>query len=156
MRLAEARRRTGYSAREVARATGSSTRTVWELEKGRRLPQPSTVRRFAEVLAVPAGDVEEFRKAIRREACRNAPPEVLAQVDQMEVDAVNATVIRIAAQRSLREVMAYLIRSGHREDVKQIYSELCGEDAGQKGQAKGKLSSSGADVSIERTKPNAG
>jgi transcriptional regulator with XRE-family HTH domain len=156
MRLAEARQRTGYSTRSFAKATGSSTRTIWELEKGRRLPQPSTVRRFAEVLAVPAGDVEEFRKAIRREACRNAPPEVIVQVDQMEVDAVNATVIRIAAQRSLREVMQYLIRSGHPRDVEQIYRELCGEGTGQKGQAKGKPSSFGADVSIERTKPDAG
>jgi len=160
MRLAEARRRSGYSARRFAKATGSSTRTIWELERGRRLPQPSTVRRFSEVLAVPAGEVEEFREAIRHEASRGVPPEVLAQADEMEevfeVDLVDASFMRVAAQRSLKEVMAYLIRSGHPEDVKQIYGELCGEDAGQKGQVKGTPSSSGADVSIERTKPDAG
>jgi transcriptional regulator with XRE-family HTH domain len=130
MRLAEARRRTGYSAREFAKATGASTRTIWELEKGRRLPRPSTIRKFAEVLAVPAGDVEEFREAIRRGASRNAPLEVLAQVEQMEVsevDLVDATVIRVATQRSLREVIEYMIRSGHQEDVDRIYLEVRGE-----------------------------
>jgi len=135
MRLAEARRRTRYSARKLARVTGSSTRTVWELEKGRRVPRQSTIRKFTETLSVAAGDVEEFREAIRREACRNAPLEALAQLEQMElseeVKVVNATVIRVAAQRSLREVMEYLIRSGHSEDVKRIYSELCGEATGR-------------------------
>lgn len=117
MRLAEARRRSGYSARRFAKATGTSTRTIWELERGRRLPQPRTMRRLAEVLSVSAGDVEEFREAIKREASRGAPAELLAQVEQMEVDLVDTTLIRVAAQRSLREVMEYLIRYGHSEDV---------------------------------------
>jgi transcriptional regulator with XRE-family HTH domain len=136
MRLAEARRRTGYSARTFAKATGSSTRTIWELERGRRLPQPRTMHKFAEVLAVPAGEVEEFREAIRKEVCRNAPPEVLAQVEQMEeseVDIVNATVIRVAAQRSLREVMEYLFSSGYSEDVDRIYREMHGQGTKRKG-----------------------
>jgi transcriptional regulator with XRE-family HTH domain len=130
MKLAEARRRTGYSARRFAKATNSSTRTIWELEKGRRLPEPRTVRKFAEVLAVPAGDVEEFREAIRRRASRGAPAEVLAQLEQMaisEVDLADATVIRVAAQRSLREVMQYLVRSGHAKDVDRIYREVFGQ-----------------------------
>ena len=160
MRLAEARRRIGYSARGFAKATGSSTRTLWELEKGRRVPRQSTIRKFTETLSVAAGEVEEFREAIRQEACRNAPLEVLAQVEQMEVseevDLVDASFMRVAAQRSLREVMAYLIRSGHPGDVEQIFRELCREGAGQKGQAKGKPSSSGTDVGLERTEPNAG
>jgi transcriptional regulator with XRE-family HTH domain len=135
MRLAEARRRSGYSTRGFAKATGSSTRTIWELERGRRLPKPYTVRKLAEVLAVPAGDVEEFREAIRNEACRNAPLEVLAQVEQMEVsevDMVNATVVRVAAQRSLREVMEYLVRSGHAEEVDRIYRDVHGQDTRRK------------------------
>ncbi len=134
MRLAEARRRTGYSARGFAKATGASTRTVWELEKGRRLPRPSTVHRFTEVLAIPAGDVEEFREAIRQEACRNAPLEVLAQVERMEVSEVglvDATVIRVAAQRSLREVMKYLVEQGEIEGVDRIYREVRGEAVGK-------------------------
>jgi transcriptional regulator with XRE-family HTH domain len=131
MRLAEARRRTGYSAREFAKATGSSTRTIWELEKGRRLPQSSTVRKFAEVLSVSAGEVEEFREAIRQEAYRGVPIEVLVQVEEMEVDLVNSTVIRIAAQRSLREVMKYLVEQGDIERVDRIYREVCGEDEGK-------------------------
>jgi transcriptional regulator with XRE-family HTH domain len=131
MRLAEARRRSGYSARGFAKATKSSTRTIWELERGRRLPKPYTVRKLAEVLAVPAGDVEEFREAIRKEACRNAPPEVLAQVEEMElseeVDLVNATVVQVAAQRSLQELMEYLVRSGHAEEIDRIYREVFGQ-----------------------------
>jgi transcriptional regulator with XRE-family HTH domain len=135
MRLAEARRRTGYSARTFAKATGSSTRTIWELERGRRLPRPITIRKFAKVLAVPAGEVEEFREAIRREACRNAPLEVLAQVEQMEVlevDVVNATVVRVAAQRSLRELMEFLVRSGCAEDVDRVYREVHGQGTRRK------------------------
>jgi transcriptional regulator with XRE-family HTH domain len=135
MRLAEARRRTGYSAREFAKATNSSTRTIWELERGRRLPRPSTVRKFAKALAVGVGDVEEFREAIRQEACRSAPLEVLAEVELIEVseevDLVDATVIRIAAQRSLREVMQYLIEQGEIEGVDRIYREVRGEAVGK-------------------------
>lgn len=132
MRLAEARRSSGYSARGFAKATGSSTRTLWELERGSRLPQPRTIRKFAEVLAVPAGDVAEFREAIRKRASRGVPPEVLAQVEQMEVDLVDATVIRVAAQRSLREVMEYLIRYGHFEDVDKVYREVRGNEPARK------------------------
>jgi transcriptional regulator with XRE-family HTH domain len=129
MRLAEARRRTGYSTRGFAKATGSSTRTIWELERGRRLPRPTTISKLAKVLAVPAGDVEEFREAIRKRASGGVPPEVLAQVEEMEVsevEVVDATVIRVAAQRSLKEVMEYLISSGHPEDVDQVYEEVRG------------------------------
>jgi len=90
------------------------------------------VHRFAEALAVPAGDVEEFREAISQEACRNAPLEVLAQVEQMEVDLVDATVVRVAAQRSLREVMQYLVSSGQNDDVDRIYREVRAETAMRK------------------------
>jgi hypothetical protein len=94
------------------------------------------MRRLAEVLDVALEDVEEFREAIRHEASRKVPPEVLAQADEMEevfeVDLVDASFMRVAAQRSLREVMAYLIRSGHPEDVKQIYSELLGKTPDRK------------------------
>jgi transcriptional regulator with XRE-family HTH domain len=135
MRLAEARRKTGYSARGFAKATGSSTRTIWELERGCRVPRPSTIRKLAEVLAVPAGDVEEFREAIRHEASKGAPPEVLDQAKVMEevfaVDLVDARFMRAAAQRSLREVMQYLVRSGHAEEVDRIYREVCGEATGR-------------------------
>jgi hypothetical protein len=84
---------------------------------------------------VSAGDVEEFREAIRKEACRNTPPEVLAQVEDMElseeVKVVDATVIRVAAQRSLREVMEYLVKQGEFEVVDRIYREVCGEATGR-------------------------
>ena len=131
MRLAEVRRRTGYSARGFAKATGSSTRTIWELEKGHRLPQSRTVRKLAETLAVPAGDVDEFREAIRREALRGAPLEVSVQVEQTEVEVVDATVVRVAAQRSLREVMEYLVKQGEFEVVDRIYREVCEEATGR-------------------------
>jgi hypothetical protein len=87
--------------------------------------------RLAEVLAVPAGDVEEFREAIRKWASRGAPPEVLVQVEQMEVSEVDATVIRVAAKRSLKEVMEYLVEQGEFEVVDRIYREVCGEATGR-------------------------
>jgi transcriptional regulator with XRE-family HTH domain len=134
-RLKELRLSKGNSTRELAEAAGMSTRTIWELENGRRVPQPRTMRRLAEVLDVALEDVEEFREAIRDEASKGVPPEVLAQADEMEevfeVDLVDASFMRVAAQRSLKEVMAYLIRSGHPEDVKRIYSELFGEATGR-------------------------
>jgi hypothetical protein len=85
------------------------------------------MHKFAEVLAVPAGEVEEFREVICQEACRNAPLEVLAQVEQMEVDLVDASVIRVAAQRTLKEVMEYLVRSGYAKDVDRIYRDVFGQ-----------------------------
>ena len=134
-RLKELRLSKGNSTRELAKAAGMSTRTIWELENGRRVPQPRTMRRLAEVLDVALEDVEEFREAIRHEASRGAPPEVLDQADEMEevfeVDLVDARFMRVAAQRSLREVMEYLVRSGHAEDVDKVYREVCGEATGR-------------------------
>ena len=134
-RLKELRLSKGHSTRELAEAAGMSTRTIWELENRRRVPQPRTMRRLAEVLDVALEDVEEFREAIRHEASKGAPPEVLAQADEMEevfeVDLVDASFMRVAAQRSLKEVMAYLISSGHKEDVDRIYREVRTRPAGE-------------------------
>jgi transcriptional regulator with XRE-family HTH domain len=131
MKLAEARKRAGYSTQAFAKATGASTRTISEVETGRRLPQPRTMRNFAEVLGVAVEKIDEFRDAVRREASRGAPPEVLDQAEHMEelfeVDLVDANFIRAAARRSLQEVMEYLVRSGHAEDVDRIYREVRGK-----------------------------
>ncbi len=159
MKLAEARRRAGYSTQAFAAATGASTRTISELERGKRLPQPRTMRAFAETLGVAVEEVDEFRETIRREASKGAPEEVLDQAEHMEelfeVELVDASFIRAAARRSLKEVMEYLVRSGHAEDVDRVYREVRGEDAGQKGPAKRKPLSSGADAGSEGTKPYA-
>jgi transcriptional regulator with XRE-family HTH domain len=134
-KLKELRLSKGYSTRQLAEAAGVSTRTIWELENRRRVPQPRTMRRLAEGLDVALKDVEEFREAIRHEASRGAPPEVLDQADEMEevfeVDLVDARFMRVAAQRSLREVMEYLISSGHKEDVDRIYREVRTRPAGE-------------------------
>src|SRR5215211_4931572 len=135
-RLKELRLSKGNSTRQLAEAAGMSTRTIWELENGRRVPQPRTMRRLAEVLDVALENVEEFREAIRREASRGVPPEVLAQADELEevfeVSLPDERFFRVAAQRSLREVMGYLIRCGHPEDVDRIYREVRGEAARRK------------------------
>lgn len=141
MRLLEARRRAGYSTREFARATSSSMRTIWELEKGRRLPQLQTIRKFAGTLAVAVEDVDEFREAIWREALRNAPPEVVTQVEQTEVFEVELPdegFFRVAAQRSLYAVMQYMIDSGHPEDVDAVYRKLRGKADGREEVGKAK------------------
>jgi hypothetical protein len=49
----------------------------------------------------------------------------------MEVDIVDTTVIRVAAQRSLREVMEYLVKQGEFEVVDRIYREVCEEATGR-------------------------
>jgi len=95
------------------------------------LPGLRTIRKFTEVLAVAPSAVEEFREAILKRASRGVPPEILAQAEQMEVDLVDATVIRLAAQRSLREVMQYLVEQGDIERVDRIYREVCGEAVGK-------------------------
>lgn len=78
--------------------------------------------------------MEEFREAIRKRASRGVPPEVLAQVEEMEVsevEVVDATVIRVAAERSLREVMEFLVRSGCPEVVDRVYRKVREEATGR-------------------------
>ena len=146
MKLAKARKRAGYSTQAFAKATGASTRTISEIERGRRLPQPRTMHRFAEVLGVTVEEVDEFREAIRREASKGAPPEVLAQADEMEevfeVQLPDERFFRVAAQRSLKEVMQYLVSSGHPEDVDKVYREVRGETSERKEAKEGRDSRS--------------
>jgi transcriptional regulator with XRE-family HTH domain len=51
-KLREARFRSGYSLRELAQFSNTNHNRIWEYEKGRRNPQPRTIRRLAEALGV--------------------------------------------------------------------------------------------------------
>src|SRR5215208_1939323 len=51
----------GYSQRALAKASGVSPATIYELENGRRRPNPSTLRKLAQGLEVEVADL--LRKA---------------------------------------------------------------------------------------------
>ena len=56
-KLRRARHRKGYSLRELSEVSGSDHNRIWEYEKGRRNPQPRTIRRLAEALDVEVVDL---------------------------------------------------------------------------------------------------
>jgi transcriptional regulator with XRE-family HTH domain len=51
-KLRRARHRKGYSLREMARLVGVDHNVLWEYERGRRSPQPRSIRKLAETLEV--------------------------------------------------------------------------------------------------------
>jgi transcriptional regulator with XRE-family HTH domain len=62
--LREARLRRLWSQRELAKRAGVAQRTIVEAELRRQVPKLGTMRKLAEALGVPPGEVDEFRAAI--------------------------------------------------------------------------------------------
>ena len=55
--LARLRKLKGYSQRALAKESGVSPATIYELENGRRRPNPSTLRKLAQALEVEVVDL---------------------------------------------------------------------------------------------------
>lgn len=55
--LARLRELKGYSQRALAKESGVSPATIYELENGRRRPNPSTLRKLARALEVEVADL---------------------------------------------------------------------------------------------------
>jgi transcriptional regulator with XRE-family HTH domain len=55
--LARLRKLKGYSQRALAKESGVSPATIYELENGRRRPNPSTLRKLAQALEVEVADL---------------------------------------------------------------------------------------------------
>ena len=53
------------SLRDLARAAGTSDKTIVQIELGRQVPTFRTIRRISEALGVDAAEVTEFAEAIR-------------------------------------------------------------------------------------------
>ena len=60
----EVRRRALYSIKGLAEAAGTSSRTIMDLEHGRRAPRLATIRKQSRALDVDPLTVEEFASAI--------------------------------------------------------------------------------------------
>jgi transcriptional regulator with XRE-family HTH domain len=56
-KLRRARHSKGYSLREMGGEMGVDHNVLWEYEKGRRSPQPRTLRRLAQTLGVEVRDL---------------------------------------------------------------------------------------------------
>jgi transcriptional regulator with XRE-family HTH domain len=57
-------RRRLYTVRAFANAAGVTTKTVIDIESGRRIPRPGTIKSMSTVLNVEPEQVEEFRRAM--------------------------------------------------------------------------------------------
>jgi len=66
--LARLRRRKGFSQRALAKASGTSPATIYELENGRREANPSTLRKLAGALGVEPEDLYEGSEYPKEEA----------------------------------------------------------------------------------------
>lgn len=53
-----------FSIGDLAKAAGVTRKTIIQIEYGRQLPRPLTIRRLSEALGVEATDVEEFKQAL--------------------------------------------------------------------------------------------
>ena len=58
-RLAELRRRKGFSQRALAKEAGTSPSTVYQIEVGRHLPNPTTLRKLANALGMSPEELTE-------------------------------------------------------------------------------------------------
>ena len=64
--LWQIRRLKGFTQQRLADAAGVSKVTVYEIETGRTVPQPETIRALAAALGVDPAEVEEFTRPPKR------------------------------------------------------------------------------------------
>ena len=60
----DVRRRALYSIKDLAEEAGTSTRTIVDVEHGRRVPRLATIRKLCRALDVHPMTVKEFAAAI--------------------------------------------------------------------------------------------
>jgi transcriptional regulator with XRE-family HTH domain len=66
--LREARLHVLLSMRQLARKAGMSPTTIYLLESGQRSPQLLTIYKLSRALGVAPEEIEEFRRAMKRES----------------------------------------------------------------------------------------
>jgi transcriptional regulator with XRE-family HTH domain len=74
-RLTRLRELKGYSQRALAKESGVSPATIYELENGRRRPNPSTLRKLAKALGVEVSDLLDDGRALLGRASERPPTE---------------------------------------------------------------------------------
>jgi transcriptional regulator with XRE-family HTH domain len=79
--LARLRELKGFSQRALAKESGVSPATIYELENGRRRPNPSTLRKLAAALEVEVADLlgADYPKEGRRSSLEPSFEDVLAE-----------------------------------------------------------------------------
>jgi transcriptional regulator with XRE-family HTH domain len=73
--LREARLQALLSMRQLARKAEISPTTIYLLESGQRSPQLLTIYKLSRALGVAPDEIEEFRRAMKREATGEPSPE---------------------------------------------------------------------------------
>jgi len=87
-RLKEARKRKGMSQNDLAKAMNLTQASISQFEKGQRLPTPSNITKFAEILDVRreflAGENEgKFEKEILLRNLKDLPPETIRKINDI-------------------------------------------------------------------------
>ncbi len=124
MKLERRQRERGLTDRDLAKRMGGSTATVYRAKKG-KVRRYGVMEQMAGALECGVWDIDEFRDALRekvyREAeKRGAPPLVIDETEQMgelfTIEVTDEGTVQWAAHKLLRDVIAYLDRTG-REDL---------------------------------------
>ena len=112
--LARLRELKGFSQRGLAKESGVSPATIYELENGRRRPNPSTLRKLAAALEVEVADLlgADYPKEARRSSLEPSFEDVLGEERRLHYLKPWAGYITALANRVERE-----IEQGHVTDL---------------------------------------
>jgi transcriptional regulator with XRE-family HTH domain len=120
MKLKRRQKECGLNDRALAEKAGVSTATIYRAKKA-DVSRYRPMEQMAGALGCEVWDIDEFRDALRervyREAeKRGAPPQVIAEADQMAetftVVVPDEGDVQQGAYRVLRDAIAYLDRTG--------------------------------------------
>ena len=86
-RLRKARIDKGMNQEELAGAIGLTQASISQFEKGLRMPTPSNIRKFAQILDIPEEDLAgqnqgEFEKTLLMRNIRDLSPDSLNKINE--------------------------------------------------------------------------
>jgi transcriptional regulator with XRE-family HTH domain len=104
--LARLRELKGFSQRALAKQSGVSPATIYELENGRRKPNPSTLRKLASALDVEVADLlgADYPKEERRSSLEPSFNDVLAEERRLHYLKPWAGYVNILANNVERKI----------------------------------------------------
>jgi DNA-binding Xre family transcriptional regulator len=117
--------------RDLAQKAGVSTATIYRAKKA-EVTRHGPMGQIASALECDVWDIDEFRDALLKKVYREAekkgaPPQVIDEADQMaemfNIVVPDDSTVQQAAFRLLRDVIAYLDRSGRTDLIDRAIRE---------------------------------
>jgi transcriptional regulator with XRE-family HTH domain len=131
MRLKQRQVELGLTDHDLAKAAKVARSTVYRAKTG-KVSRYSVMEEISGALGFEVWDIDEFRDVLREKVYRDAekvgaPPQVIDEADQMAemftITVPDEGTVQQAAFRLLRDVIAYLDRSGRTDLIDRAIRE---------------------------------